>query len=256
MSEFGRAGTVLFPLVPSIQRVSVAVVAAGLVAAVAASAAADSSPSDGAPSPYVATLPPTETATPGTGLDSTLPTLPFPDTVPPDNGPEPQVYHGRIQIPALGLDAPFIEGIRISTLDYGPGHWPGTAMPGELGNLVIAGHRTSHNADFRNLDQLEPGDQVIFDLDDSQGLADERATVPTPDTFTGVWVYEVAFVEVVDDEAMWITLPDYRHTATLFACHPPGSVSQRIVAHLDLVDANGEMVDPPRPSTTTTTVAG
>ena len=70
----------------------------------------------------------------------------------------------------------------------------------------------------------------------------------------GVWYYEVAFVEVVDDEAMWITLPDYRHTATLFACHPPGSVSQRIVAHLDLVDANGEMVDPPRPSTTTSTV--
>jgi sortase A len=231
-------------------------VAVGLVAAIAASAAADSSPSIGAPEPGVGTLPPTDSEVPGVALESTLPTLPFPDTVPPDNNPEPQVYHGRIQIPAIGLDAPFIEGIRISTLDYGPGHWPGTAMPGELGNVVVAGHRTSHNADFRNLDQLQPGDLVIFNLDDNQGVGDGHATVPEPDAYTGAWYYEVAFVEVVDDEAMWITMPDYRHTATLFACHPPGSVAQRIVAHLDLVTLEGEMVDPPRPSTTTTTVAG
>jgi sortase A len=174
--------------------------------------------------------------------------------VPPDNEPEPQTYHGRIQIPAIGLDAPFLEGIRISTLDWGPGHWPGTAMPGELGNVVVAGHRTSHNADFRNLDQLQPGDQVIFNLDDPTGVPENNATVPDPDTYTGAWYYEVAFVEVVDDEAMWITMPDYRHTATLFACHPPGSVAQRIVAHLDLVTVDGELVDPPRPSTTTSTV--
>ena len=209
----------------------------------------------GGPVPYGATLPPTETEAPGaTPLDSTLPTLPFPDTVPPDNSPEPQTYHGRIQIPAIGLDAPFLEGIRISTLDWGPGHWPGTAMPGELGNVVVAGHRTSHNADFRNIDQLQPGDQVIFNLDDPTGVPENNATVPDPDTYTGAWYYEVAFVEVVDDEAMWITMPDYRHTATLFACHPPGSVSQRIVAHLDLVTVEGELVDPPRPSTTTSTV--
>ena len=54
------------------------------------------------------------------------------------------------------------EGIRLTTLDRGPGHWPGTAMPGELGNVVVAGHRVSHNEDFRNLDQLVPGDEVIF----------------------------------------------------------------------------------------------
>src|SRR5688500_5234142 len=153
----------------SIQRASVGIVAAGLIAAaVAASAAAGDDPQAlGGPAPYGATLPPTDTEAPGaTELDSTLPTLPFPDTVPPDNEPEAQTYHGRIQIPAIGVDAPFLEGIRISTLDWGPGHWPGTAMPGELGNVVVAAHRTSHNADFRNLDQLQPGDQVIFNLDD------------------------------------------------------------------------------------------
>lgn len=236
-------------------------VAAGLLVALAANAGAGSlppAPSDVATGPGTASLPPTDSIVPAADPaveDSTLPALPIPATVPPDNELEPQAYHGRLQIPALELDAPFIEGIRLSTLDFGPGHWPGTAMPGQLGNVVVAGHRTSHNADFRNLDQLQPGDQVIFDLDDSEGLENDHATVPDPDTFTGRYVYEVAFVEVVGPEAMWIVNQDYRHSATLFACHPPGSVSQRIVAHLDLVDETGELIDPPRPSTTTSTVA-
>ena len=62
-------------------------------------------------------------------------------------------------------------------------------MPGELGNVVVAGHRTSHNADFRHLDELEPGDEVIFDLDDSEGIP--TATVGRPDAYTGVYVYHV-----------------------------------------------------------------
>lgn len=241
----------------SIQRASIVLVAAGIIVAVAASAAAGTGSPVPAAAPTSASLPPTDLIVPSDpAVDtSTLPSLPTPATVPPDNELEPQVYHGRIQIPAIEIDAPFIEGIRISTLDYGPGHWPGTAMPGELGNVVVAGHRTSHDAQFRNLDQLQPGDQVIFDLDDSQGLADQHATVPNPDTYTGRFVYEVAFVEIVGPEALWIVSQDYRHTATLFACHPPGSVSERIVVHLDLVDGAGEMIDAPRPSTTTSTVA-
>jgi sortase A len=243
-----------------IQRASIVFVAAGVLGVVAASAAA----SGGSPTPGsgdaatlgTASLPPTDSiiSTVQTVGASTLPSLPIPATVPPDNELEPQTYHGRLQIPAIDIDAPLIEGIRLSTLDFGPGHWPGTAMPGELGNVVVAGHRTSHDAHFRNVDQLQPGDQVIFDLDDSQGAAN-GAAVPNPDLYTGRFVYEVAFVEVVGPEAMWIVSQDYRHMATLFACHPPGSVSQRIVVHLDLVDETGEMVDPPRPSTTTSTVA-
>ena len=113
--------------------------------------------------------------------------LPVPLDAPADNVPEPQTLHGRIQIPTIEVDSPFIEGIRINTLDYGPGHWPGTAMPGQLGNVVVAGHRTSHNADFRRLDELKAGDQVIFDLDQSEGF--ERGdgvpvSVPNPDTST------------------------------------------------------------------------
>lgn len=202
--------------------------------------------------------PATAVDTASTATTTTLPVLPVPQNAPADNEPEPQAYHGRLQIPAIDVDAPFIEGIRLNTLDYGPGHWPGTAMPGELGNVVIAGHRTSHDADFRHLDQLEPGDEVIFDLDHAEGFTRADGVdvaVPETDLYAGRHVYVVHSVEIVLPDAMWIVTQGYRHSATLFACHPPGSVSERIVVHLDLVDSETlELVDPPRPSTTTSTV--
>jgi LPXTG-site transpeptidase (sortase) family protein len=77
------------------------------------------------------------------------------------------------------------EGIELSTLDHGPGHWPGTAMPGQVGNVVVAGHRVSHNADFRYLDQLSPGNEVIFN------------------TGGGRHVYSVVSTEIVAPDAMW-----------------------------------------------------
>ncbi len=109
------------------------------------------------------------------------------------------------------------EGIELSILDNGPGHWPGTAMPGQVGNVVVAGHRVSHNADFRYLDQLSPGNEVIFN------------------TGGGRHVYSVVSTEIVAPEAMWIVDQTSDARATLFACHPPGSISERIVVHLQLV---------------------
>lgn len=184
----------------------------------------------------------------------TLPVLPVPSDAPQDNGPEAQQYYGRIMIPAIGVDAPFLEGVRISTLNDGPGHWPGTAMPGELGNVVVAGHRTSHDADFRHLDDLVPGDLVIFDMQNSDGTP--TATVADPDPFLGRYVYEVTSIEIVTPDAMWIVSQTYRHQATLFACHPPGSVDERIVAHLDLVDPAPMPADPARPMVTDVTTGG
>ncbi len=124
---------------------------------------------------------------------------------------------GSIEIPSIGVTRTMYEGIEMSTLDYGPGHWPGTAMPGEAGNVVVAGHRVSHNADFRNLDALSPGAEVIFN------------------TGSGRHVYAVVSTEIVQPDATWIVDQTSDATATLFACHPPGSISQRIVVHLQLV---------------------
>ncbi len=121
-----------------------------------------------------------------------------------------------MSIPKIGVDAPLLEGIRLTTLDRGPGHWPGTAMPGEVGNVVVAGHRTSHEADFRHLDQLVPGDDVVFN------------------TEAGVITYKVTGTQIVQPDAIWIVDPTDTPTATLFACHPLGSTAQRIVVNLEL----------------------
>lgn len=131
-------------------------------------------------------------------------------------GYEDQIQLGRISIPKLGLDAPLLEGIRLTTLDNGPGHWPGTAMPGQNGNVVVAGHRTSHGAAFRNIDQLIAGDIVQFN------------------TAAGVIDYIVTGTQIVTPDAIWIVDQTANATATLFACHPPGSVSHRIVVNLKL----------------------
>ena len=91
------------------------------------------------------------------------PLLPVPVPPPPEDGStEPRVEVGLLEIPAIGLSRTIFEGIRLSTLDNGPGHWPGSAMPGEIGNVVLAGHRVSSNADFNRLDRLVPGDEVIM----------------------------------------------------------------------------------------------
>ena len=94
---------------------------------------------------------------------------------------------------------------------------PGTAMPGQPGNVVIAGHRTSHSKPFRFIDKLEAGDTVTF------------TTNGTP------YTYEVTGHEIVDPTAIRIIDQTPASTATLFACHPPGSVAERYVVYLKLV---------------------
>lgn len=130
---------------------------------------------------------------------------------------EPVISLGRIQIPKIGVDDEMYEGIRMTTLDYGPGHWPGSAMPGQAGNIVVGGHRTSKHRVFRDVDQLVAGDQIIF-TDDN-----------------GTHVYAVSRVEIVEPTDVWIINPTPTPTATLFACHPPGSTAQRIVVFADLI---------------------
>lgn len=170
------------------------------------------------------TLRPTTTSTTSTTLPpvvaETLPDQPEQPIAPPADprGAEEQIQLGAIRIPKLGVDEPLLEGIRLTTLDNGPGHWPGTAMPGEVGNVVVAAHRTSHGAPFRNIDQLVAGDIVQFE------------------TAAGVIDYTVTKTHVVNPDDVWIVDPTATPTATLFACHPPGSVRQRIVVNLELKD--------------------
>ena len=144
------------------------------------------------------------------------PELPVPLPPPDANAIEPGYRVGTIEIPRIGLDKSFFEGVTISTLNRGPGHWPGTALPGMLGNVVFGGHRTSKGGPFRHLDQLLPGDEVIFTTD------------------SGRFVYHVTRTEVVTPDSMWIINQTEAYTATLFACHPIGSTRERIVVFLEL----------------------
>jgi sortase A len=131
---------------------------------------------------------------------------------------EPIVEIGTIEIPKIGLFHRIMHGISLRNIDQGPSHWPGTAMPGEPGNTVFAGHRVTHTHPFLRINELVPGDVVIFHI---QGV---KST------------YTVTGSEVVYPDNLSIINPTETATGTLFACHPPHSAKQRYVVHLALAE--------------------
>jgi len=143
---------------------------------------------------------------------------PKPVAVPKDPyAAEPIQEIGTIEIPKIGLHHRAFHGITLRNIDKGPSHWPGSAMPGETGNTVWAGHRVTHSHPFRRIHELVPGDQVIF-------------------TVAGVRsVYVVTRHEIVTPKAVHIANPTPTPTGTLFACHPPGSAKYRYVVYLALL---------------------
>ncbi|CAB4363589.1 MAG: sortase [Actinobacteria bacterium] len=147
---------------------------------------------------------------------TTTEALPVPQAPPAPHAAEPTNKLGTIEIPKINVSKSLFEGVSLTTLNRGPGHWPGTAMPGHAGNVVVGGHRTSHDRPFRYLDKLVPGDEVIF---------------TTPE---GRFVYHVTGTRIVTPDSVWIINQTAAHTATLFACNPVGSTKERIVVSLEL----------------------
>jgi sortase A len=131
--------------------------------------------------------------------------------------PEPIVKIGTLEIPKIGLNTPIYHGITMRNIDLGPSHWPGTPMPGESGNTVFPGHRVTKTRPFRNIDQLRPGDLAIFTVN---GV---RST------------YVMTANQIVKPTQMEIIDPTPTPTATIVACHPPGSARQRFVVKFALV---------------------
>jgi sortase A len=70
----------------------------------------------------------------------------------------------RLRIPRIGLDAIVLEGVEDSELNAGPGHLPGSALPGEPGNAVISAHRDRH---FSRLGELQVGDTITTETGQS-----------------------------------------------------------------------------------------
>lgn len=210
------------------------VLGAGFVGGLGQGSATMSSPSTTAeqsPVPILtAPTAPATTSTTARATTTTLPglRLPVPSELPADAyAPTPDEVVATISMPTLGVEDDVHSGMTLTALNRGPSWWPGTALPGQLGNVVIGGHRTTYSRPFRDLDQLQPGDPVIMT------------------TAAGQFTYAVVGTEVVDPSAIQIADQTLGYTATLFACHPPGSAAYRIVAKLQLVDAAGQPVPGP-----------
>src|SRR6478752_3656832 len=120
------------------------------------------------------TAAPTPAQAPATAKPAPAPTTAENDnpgiTSPPNaHAPEAANQIGTIAVPKLGLNTALFEGVTLTTLNrVGVGHWPGTALPSQTGNVVVAGHRVTHSRPFRNLDTLGPVDQVIFTIGNGQ----------------------------------------------------------------------------------------
>lgn len=126
----------------------------------------------------------------------------------------------RLEIPKIDQDLYVVAGVTLDDLKDGPGHYPETPLPGQLGNAAIAGHRTTYGAPFFDVDQLVAGDQLIV-------------TSITGDRF----VYEVTGTQVVSAADYWVVTTRDPNVAelTLTSCHPKYTARDRIVVHSVLV---------------------
>ena len=182
-------------------------------------------PTTAAPSTTAAAPPPARVSE-GSG------TLAGGAVVPPKNSyaPEPIQEIGIIEIPKIGLRHKIMHGITLRNIDHGPSHWPGTPMPGEMGNVVFMGHRVTHSHPFRRIHELVPGDEIRFEV----------AGVKS--------VYLVTGHEIVTPKRLDIVNPTAEPIVTIFACHPPGSARQRYVVRGALVQAEAPPAEAPAPA--------
>lgn len=161
-------------------------------------------------------------------------------TVPPSVAPPPTVAPGDamgiIELPRIGLDKTLVNGISIDNLRDGPGHFPESVLPGQLGNTAIAGHRTTYGAPFFRIDEVAPGDQIVITT-----LAGRFVYIATETVIVGANDY----AEVVPTRD-----PD-QATISLISCHPRYTSRERIVVR-GVLDAT---LSTPIVAATTTTVA-
>ena len=125
---------------------------------------------------------------------------------------------GRIIIATAGVDWVFVEGVDRTSLRSGAGHMPGTALPGQPGNAVISGHRTTYGAPFMHLDRVRPGDDIMVT------------------SAAGTHTYQVVAVRIVAPTETWVTGQWQGAWLTLTTCNPVFSARQRLVVVARLAD--------------------
>jgi sortase A len=163
------------------------------------------------------------------------PTVTTPTTLGPFPAPPEGDAVGLIGIPKIGVGDAIVEGVDVSDLRKGPGHYPSTQMPGHEGNSAIAGHRTTYSHPFGDLDQLEKGDDI-------------RVTTTQGDfhyKVTDQLVVDPSQVEVLDPTPDPARPGHMLSTLTLTTCNPKYSAEQRLVIKATLQLPEGQVALPP-----------
>ena len=148
-------------------------------------------------------------------------------------GPVPMVAgqpFAIMRIPRLGngWSSPVVEGVTLSYLAEGVGHYPGTAAPGQVGNFAVAGHRRTHGQPFADLQKLRPGDQITVETEAAIYTYvvdnDPNATIVLP---ADVWV-----IQPVPGKP---TVTPTQALITLTTCNPTWNSSHRMIVfgHLE-----------------------
>jgi LPXTG-site transpeptidase (sortase) family protein len=126
-----------------------------------------------------------------------------------------------IAIPSIGVDQAVVADVSVEALRNGPGHYPGTALPGGLGTMVISGHRTTFTRPFRDLDRLSRSDTIVL-------ASPER-----------VYRYRVQRIAVVAPTDLRPVQEPSGRRLVLTTCHPPGSATRRLLVIARLLPTYG-----------------
>lgn len=117
----------------------------------------------------------------------------------------------RIGIPAIGVDAPVMQGDDWESLKSGVGMNASSGLPGKPGNIILSGHNDIFGQVFRELDQLQPGDEILL-------LTEKNA-----------YTYTVSGTEIVEPTQVDVMRQTEESTLTLISCYPYLVDTQRIV---------------------------
>lgn len=143
-----------------------------------------------------------------------------------------------LYIPRLGqrYDVPVVEGVRLDDLAAGVGHYPGTALPGDLGNFSVAGHRATNGEPFAALDQVRDGDALVIE------------------TATTWYTYTVYQEQVVQPTQVDVVLPvpgkpnakPKQELLTLTTCNPRWASYERLIVHAKLTSEQSKSLGKPQ----------
>ena len=152
-----------------------------------------------------------------------------------------------VYIPRLGRHYHFVivEGTGFNDLQKGPGHYPGTALPGQVGNFAVAGHRTTYLHPFKQIADLRNGDYIFLETKNywfTYKIEDIPGTrIPWKEIVSPTAV-QVAYP--VPDQPDPNKVPKLR-LLTFTSCNPEYSAAQRYVIHAMMIDKTAKPALPP-----------